>query len=150
MSIGQGFTLATPLQIAVMFAVPANGGYHVTPHFLHDNQPNAHRRSLNLKPSTIATLRKGLRGVVEQGTGRDLNVAQLPPAAGKSGTAEAPPGKTHTWFGAFAPFDQPEIVIVAFNEHSGGSGGTVAGPMVKKVMEAYFKVKKVPPKTPAK
>jgi penicillin-binding protein 2 len=68
----------------------------------------------------------------------------LPPVAGKSGTAEAPPGKNHAWFGAFAPFDKPEIVVVAFAEHSGGGGGKIAAPMVKQVMEAYFK--KQPPK----
>jgi penicillin-binding protein 2 len=150
MSIGQGFTLATPLQMAVAFSVPANGGYRVTPHFLQDNQPDAHRKSLHLKPSTLTTLRKGLRGVVAEGTGRALNVPELPPAGGKSGTAEAPPGKTHTWFAAIAPLDKPTLVVVAFNEHSGGSGGTVAGPMVKKVMDAYFAPKKSPPKPPAK
>jgi penicillin-binding protein 2 len=65
----------------------------------------------------------------------------LPPVAGKSGTAEAPPGDSHAWFGAFAPFDKPQIVVVAFAEHSGGGGGKVAAPMVRQVMEAYFNVK---------
>ncbi|AFY76224.1 penicillin-binding protein 2 [Pleurocapsa sp. PCC 7327] len=139
MSIGQGFTLATPLQVAVMFSVPANGGYLVKPHLLKDDSdPNKYRKSMNLKPGTIKTLREGLRAVIASGTGKALNVAHLPPAAGKSGTAEAPPGKNHAWFGAFAPYDRPEIVVVAFAEHSGGGGGKVAAPMVKQVMEAYF------------
>ena len=43
------------------------------------------------------------------------------------------------WFGAYAPFDNPEIVVVAFGENSGGGGGSVAGPMALKVMESYFK-----------
>ncbi len=141
MSIGQGFTLATPLQIAVMFAATANGGYRIKPHLLQtDNEQKQQERiSLNLKPETIATLRKGLRAVVAGGTGGKLNVPELPPVAGKSGTAEAPPGKPHAWFGAFAPFDKPEIVVVAFAEHSGGGGGSVAAPMVLEVMKAYFK-----------
>lgn len=140
MSIGQGFTQATPLQVAVMFAVPANGGYRVKPHLLKDNgEAKQERQSLNLKPGTISTLRQGLRSVVSSGTGKAVNVPHLPPVAGKSGTAEAPPGKTHTWFGGFAPFDKPEIVVVAFAEHSGGGGGSVAGPMVRQVLEAYFK-----------
>ncbi len=139
MSIGQGFTQATPLQVSVMFAAPANGGYKVTPHLIqNDKDPNRWRKSLNLKPTTLETLRKGMRAVVAGGTGKALNVPHLPPAAGKSGTAEAPPGKPHAWFGGFAPFDKPEIVVVAFAEHSGGGGGSVAAPMVKHVMEAYF------------
>ncbi|HBB31521.1 MAG TPA: penicillin-binding protein 2 [Cyanobacteria bacterium UBA8803] len=142
MSIGQGFTQATPLQVAVMFALPANGGYRVRPHLIKDDaDPDEWRVSLDLKPSTVETLRKGLRAVVAGGTGKVLNVPHLPPVAGKSGTAEAPPGKPHAWFGAFAPFDKPEIVVVAFAEHSGGGGGSVAAPMVKQVLEAYFNVK---------
>jgi penicillin-binding protein 2 len=143
MSIGQGFTQATPLQIAVMFAVPANGGYKVTPHLFKGNGENADkwRTNLNFKPTTIKTLRAGLRAVVAEGTGKAVNVPHLPPVAGKSGTAEAPPGKSHTWFGGFAPFDKPEIVVVAFVEHSGGGGGSVAAPIVRQVMEAYFNVK---------
>jgi len=142
MSIGQGFTQATPLQVAVMFAVPANGGYRVKPHLHKDTEAlNNWRVSMEMKPSTIETLRKGLRAVVDGGTGQVLNVPHLPPVAGKSGTAEAPPGKPHAWFGAFAPFDKPEIVVVAFAEHSGGGGGSVAAPMVKQVLEAYFDAK---------
>ena len=139
MSIGQGFTLATPLQSAIMFSVPANGGNRVKPHLLkNNNEAKNWRESLNLKPSTVRTLRAGLRSVVVSGTGRVLNTPNLPPAAGKSGTAEAPPKEVHAWFGGFAPFDKPEIVVVAFAEHSGGGGGSVAGPMVRQVMEAYF------------
>ncbi len=137
MSIGQGFLQATPLQVVGMFAVPANGGYHVQPHLVRD--PNREwRSSMNLKPSTIATLRKGLREVVDGGTGAVMNSQTIPKAAGKSGTAEAPPGPSHVWFGAYAPADKPEIVVVAFGEHTGGGGGKTAAPMVLKVMEAYF------------
>ncbi len=143
MSIGQGFTLATPLQVAVMFAVVANGGYRIQPHLLDDNGASLEKRvSLNLKPTTISTLRQGLRSVVTSGTGRALSVDYLPPAAGKSGTAEAPPGKSHTWFGGFAPYDHPEIVVVAFVEHSGGGGGSTAGPIVRDVMAEYFNSQK--------
>ena len=140
MSIGQGFTQATPLQVAVMFAVPANSGYRVKPHLLKDDEDSrSWRKSLDLKPSTVKVLRQGLRQVVSAGTGKALNVPELPPSSGKSGTAEAPPGKPHAWFGAYAPADKPEIVVVAFAEHSGGGGGSVAGPMVRQVLEAYFK-----------
>lgn len=140
MSIGQGFTTATPLQVAVMFSAIANNGYKVQPHLLQsDNEEKqAERANLNLKPTTISTIKQGLRAVVDGGTGARLNSPDTPPGAGKSGTAEAPPGDSHTWFGAYAPYDKPEIVVVAFAEHSGGGGGSVAAPLVRQVMEAYF------------
>lgn len=139
MSIGQGFTLATPLQVAVMFTVPANGGYRVNPHLLKtEGNPSQWQVPMNLQKSTVSTIRQGLRQVVSGGTGTVLNVSTLPPAGGKSGTAEAPPGKNHAWFGGYAPHDDPEIVVVAFAEHSGGGGGSVAGPMVRSVLQAYF------------
>jgi penicillin-binding protein 2 len=142
MSIGQGFTQATPLQVAVMFAVPANGGYRVKPHLFKDSEESKNwRKSLDLKPETLKVLQQGLRQVVAAGTGTALNVPHLPPASGKSGTAEAPPGKAHAWFGGYAPSDKPEIVVVAFCEHSGGGGGKTAGPIVRQVMEAYFNKK---------
>ncbi|MEW6491362.1 MAG: penicillin-binding protein 2 [Cyanobacteriota bacterium] len=140
MSIGQGFLQATPLQVAGMFAVPANGGYRIKPHLLKDDEDSkSWRQSINIKPSTLKVVRDGLRQVVAGGTGKALNVPELPPTDGKSGTAEAPPGKSHAWFGAYAPSDKPEIVVVAFAEHSGGGGGAVAAPMVRQVLEAYFK-----------
>ena len=141
MSIGQGFTSATPLQIAVMFSAIANNGYRVQPHLVkqdHQMEEN-YKVSLNLKPTTISTIQQGLRSVVNGGTGTKLNSPSIPPGAGKSGTAEAPPGDSHTWFGAYAPFDKPEIVVVAFAEHSGSGGGSFAAPLVRQVMEAYFK-----------
>ncbi len=140
MSIGQGFTQATPLQVGVMFAVPANGGYRVKPHLLKDDEDSKQwRKSLNIKPETIKALQRGLREVVSGGTGKAMNVPEIPPAAGKSGTAEAPPGKSHAWFGTYAPFDKPEIVVVVFCEHSGGGGGATAAPIALEVMKAYFK-----------
>ena len=140
MSIGQGFVLATPLQVGVMLSTIANDGHKITPHLLKRNpQTAAKPTSLNLKPDTLNTLKKGLRAVVRSGTGKkELNVSSLPPVAGKSGTAEAPPGKPHTWFMAYTPYEKPEIVVVAFAEHSGSGGSKVAAPMVRKVMSAYF------------
>ena len=139
MSIGQGFLQATPLQVAVMFAVPANGGYLVKPHVLKDNEPSRNwRQSLDLEPETLDVIRQGLRDVVDGGTGDALNVSNLPLVAGKSGTAEDPPRPSHTWFGAYAPLDKPEIVVVAFGENSGSGGGAFAAPKVRQVLEAYF------------
>jgi penicillin-binding protein 2 len=143
MSIGQGFLQTTPLQVAVMFAVPANGGYLVTPHLLKDSRTEDDwRKSMGLQPSTVEILQDGLREVITRGTARALNTPNVPPFSGKTGTAEAPPYENHAWFGAYAPADNPEIVIVAFAEHSGGGGGSVAAPMVKQMLEAYYKDRK--------
>lgn len=145
MSIGQGALQTTPLQVAVMFAVPANGGYRVQPHVLKDNEDaKTWRESLNLKPTTIKILRDGLRKVVSEGTGKVLNDPNLPPVAGKSGTAEAWRAgvkENHAWFGAYAPANKPEILIVAFAEHSGGGGGSIAAPMILEVMQKHFAAK---------
>jgi penicillin-binding protein 2 len=142
MSIGQGALQTTPLQVAVMFAVPANGGYRVKPHLLKDNEDaKSWRETLNIQSSTIKILRDGLRKVVSEGTGKVLNKSTVPPVAGKSGTAEAWRSgikENHAWFGAYAPADKPEILVVAFAEHSGGGGGSVAAPMILDVMEKYF------------
>ncbi|AFZ24809.1 peptidoglycan glycosyltransferase [Cylindrospermum stagnale PCC 7417] len=142
MSIGQGALQTTPLQVAVMFAVPANGGYRVKPHLLKDREDaSIWRESLNMKPETVKVLQQGLRKVVSDGTGKTLKQPTVPPVAGKSGTAEAwrrGVKENHAWFGAYAPADKPEILIVAFAEHSGGGGGSVAAPMILEVMEGYF------------
>ncbi|AZB71327.1 penicillin-binding protein 2 [Synechococcus elongatus] len=142
MSIGQGFLLQTPLQVAVMFAIPANNGFRVKPHFLKDDRDSKEwREDLKLKPSTMKVIQDGLVSVVTEGTGKALNVPSLPPNAGKTGTAEDPPRRSHTWYGGYAPVDKPEIVVVSFNENSGGGGGSLAAPKVRQVFEAYFRKK---------
>ena len=139
MSIGQGYLQTSPLQVAVMFAVAANSGYRVHPHLMYDNTDARNwRESLNLKPTTIETLKEGLRMVVTSGTGQAVAAPELPDLSGKSGTAEDPPRPSHVWFGGFGPSSKPEIVVVAFGENSGGGGGKIAAPMVRQVLEAYF------------
>ena len=146
MSIGQGYLLTSPLQVAVMFAVPANGGFLVKPHLLKDNEESKNwRESLNLLPTTVQKLQEGLREVVTYGTGGAVDDPSLPPISGKSGTSEDVGGGSDTWFGAYAPSDTPEIVVVAFAERSGGGGGSVGAPIVRQVLKAYFDLKKKTP-----
>ncbi|MDJ1171255.1 penicillin-binding protein 2 [Roseofilum sp. BLCC_M154] len=143
MSIGQGFLLSSPLQVAVMFAVVANGGDLVKPHLVkQDGDDRIWRESLGLSPITVQILQDGLRQVVSAGTGGVMNSLSLPINAGKTGTAEDPPRLSHAWYGGYAPLDNPEVVIVAFGENSGGGGGKFAAPKVRQVMEAYFQLKK--------
>jgi penicillin-binding protein 2 len=139
MSIGQGYLQASPLQVAVMFGVAANGGYRVHPHLLLDNTDAQNwRESLNISDTTLKILQEGLRMVVTSGTGQAVAAPDLPAVSGKSGTAEDPPRESHTWFGAYGPVDKPEIVVVAFGENSGGGGGKIAAPMVRQVLQNYF------------
>ena len=134
-SIGQGAVTVTPIQMARLYAAVANGGWLVTPHLV---QRPLKRTWIGLKPETLRVLREGLRMVVTEGTARILNDTSLPPVAGKTGTGEDPPRPDHAWFVGYAPAGRPNLVIVAFGENSGGYGGTVAAPMVKTMMEAWF------------
>lgn len=136
-SIGQGYLQASPLQVAVLFAAIANNGKLIRPHLVQEGKPaSAYQTDLGLKDSTLAIIRKSLRAVVTSGTGKNLAYG-LPPVAGKSGTAEDPPRETHAWFAGYAPYDKPEIVVVAFVENGGG-GGSVAGPVTRQVFASYF------------
>lgn len=135
-AIGQGAVSVTPLQMARLYAAVANGGWLVTPHLVERDTP---RIWIGLKPTTLQVLRQGLREVVTNGTATMLNDPSLPPVAGKTGTAEDPPRPDHAWFGGYAPAGQPDLVIIAFGENSGGYGGTVAVPMVKALLATWFK-----------
>ena len=140
MSIGQGFTIGTPLQVAVMTAAVANGGWRVTPHLLANPNIQAPRTWLEISPETLSVLQSGMREVITGGTGRGVALSfDLPGIAGKSGTAEDPPRRSHAWFTAYGPHDNPEIVVVAFLENHGGGGSSQAGPIVRQVLETYFR-----------
>ncbi len=153
-AIGQGPILTTPLQVAAMVAIAANGGYRVKP-YLVEGQAAA-RQKLAIAPENLARVRDGLRAVVndEGGTGR---VARLDDhlVAGKTGTAQVVEQKTrtasasldwqyreHAWFAAFAPYDDPELVVVIFVEH-GGSGSGSAAPLARALYEKYFSLQRV-------
>ncbi|MDX2254171.1 MAG: penicillin-binding protein 2 [Pseudanabaenaceae cyanobacterium bins.39] len=145
MSIGQGDVQANLLQVSMMTAAVANGGDRIKPHLLlEDNVARDFRRSLNLSPSTLSALRQALRSVFEFGTAASLNSSEII-MAGKSGTAEDPPRPNHAWFTAFAPYDNPEIVVTSFAENAGGGGGSaIAAPLVVQTIEAYMKLKNQP------
>ena len=140
-SIGQSVVQITPLQLARAYAVFANGGWLVTPHLAQgttDWLDADHRRKVAMKPSTLATIRAGLRKVVSAGTGFGLNGPDIPPAAGKTGTAEdSTGGPDHAWFGSYAPYPNGEIVVVAFAQNTPGGGSVHALPMAKAVLAEW-------------
>ena len=140
-SIGQSVVQITPLQLARAYAVFANGGWLVTPHLAKgeiDWMAPQYRSAVLMKPSTLDTIRKGLRKVVEDGTGYGLNGPGIPPAAGKTGTAEdSTGGPDHAWFASYAPYPDGKIVVVAFAQNTPGGGSVHALPMAKKVLAAW-------------
>lgn len=146
-AIGQGYYLVTPLQQANMVAAVANGGLLFRPmlvdkvldprgEVLQDLTPEA-LYTVSLKPETWAVIRKGLRGVVEKGTAAAAFQGFPVAVAGKTGTGETGTGTTHAWFACYAPYENPEIVVVVFVEN-GGEGGSAAAPLARKILETYF------------
>ena len=146
-SIGQSVVQITPLQLARAYSVFANGGWLVTPHLADqglDWMDPSRRSKVLIKPSTLAKIREGLRKVVEDGTGYGLNGEGIPPAAGKTGTAEdSTGGPDHAWFASYAPYPNGEIVVVAFAQNTPGGGSVHALPMAKKVIEVWNRNRKL-------
>lgn len=150
-SIGQGYLLVTPLQVALWTSVFANGGTLYKPYLVDKiisskdgsaiKEFNPQAISDNIADQKyIDIIREGMREVVLTGSAgalRDLKVK----AAAKTGTAEfGVLGNTHAWFTVFAPYDNPEIVLTILIE-GGGEGGTSAVPIAKNVLNWYFRDK---------
>jgi len=127
-SIGQGDLLVTPLQVARMTAVFANGGRLVRPYIVMSVQGRdisvSQRQSVptKLKQWILDYVAKSMREVVRDpsGTGNVLSSAGVE-VAGKTGTVQVPRGLSHGWFSGFFPYQHPKYVISVFLEH-GGSG----------------------------
>jgi len=149
-AIGQGPLLVTPLQVAEMMAVIANGGYRVTPHIVKD-APVPGPQPLPIDHDALTRVRQGLWAVVNDGgTGQAAQIAGLD-IAGKTSTVQVIAQHTwtdsstlpfeqrdHAWFGSFAPAFDPRLVVVVFVEH-GGKGSAAAAPIAKRIYETYFR-----------
>ncbi|MDP6980891.1 MAG: penicillin-binding protein 2 [Myxococcota bacterium] len=163
-AIGQGYNLATPVQLAVAYGAIANGGRVMRPQLIKrfetwDKQvlsiesPEEIRR-VPVSREILEVVTEGLVAVVqgEEGTGGRARIRDIE-VAGKSGTTQVVSldlvkdmepeeipirYRDHALFAAFAPAEAPEIAVVALVEHAGAGGGTVAAPIVQKVMARYF------------
>ena len=153
-AIGQGFQLATPLQIAVMMSEVANGGHRYRPYLVNKiTAPNGdvvknftpeEVGQITISEGTLNLIRESLRDVaLEGGTGaeafRDFPVA----IAGKTGTAENSHGSDHGWFIAYGPYEDPRIVVVVIVEQ-GGFGAGSAAPIARKILESAFNINQAP------
>ena len=149
-AIGQSFVNVTPLQLAQLYSVIANGGTVYQPQLVtkittasgetvKKFEPRVVRR-IKLKEETLAVVKEGLQQVVTDGTARyafqGFPLAQIP-VAGKTGTAENPGKNDYAFFASYAPTDQPELVVVVVIEE-GGFGSQAAAPVARKIYEAYF------------
>ncbi len=152
LAIGQGDLLVTPLQMAVALSAIANGGDVWVPHLglkITDSSGNVihqfeseKRGELGFSDDILSTVRRGMRLVTSDPSGTAYaTFANFPlSVAGKTGTAEKKPDADYALFMGYAPADgnsEPEIVVVAIVEQ-GGHGSSVAAPVVRRVMEAYF------------
>ncbi len=138
-AIGQGYLLVTPIQVARMMCVIANGGKLVKPVICERIEdvkfPPEEARDAGLKKETLNAIREGLRDVVNarHGTGLYARSKKII-ISGKTGTAQNPRGVSHAWFTGFAPFENPKICVVVFIEH-GGKGGLWPARFAKKIIE---------------
>ncbi len=189
-SVGQGYVLATPLQVLLSAATIANDGKLMKPTLIReitDAEGNVIQpfspvmrwditkdaviqefydttirgcepiegQTKTVQPWVIDKVQEGMRRAVTNGTlTREFRNVTIP-VAGKTGTAEycdqyanaknlCIPGNwpSHAWTVAYAPYGDPEIAVVAF-VYNGGEGASVAGPIVRQVIEAYFELKRI-------
>ncbi|MEE8568165.1 MAG: penicillin-binding protein 2 [Anaerolineales bacterium] len=200
---GQGFVLATPLQVMTSIATLANGGKVMWPHLVQevlDGEGNVVQQfepcvlwdiadgvrtplesigsdcptlpeeirediqisrqaigspDVNVEPWVIEQAQQGMRLVTTEGTAEGYADLETISSAGKTGTGEfcdevarekglCKPGEwpTHSWYAGYAPFENPEIVVIAF-VYNGGEGAVTSGPIVRQVLEAYFALKAI-------
>jgi penicillin-binding protein 2 len=210
-SVGQGYDLATPVQVLYSAAIVANKGKFMQPTLIREVldsdgnvvpmwrdpdgnyvetpvdgslqispfQPNLkwdmtvdpviqeygettirgcepiEGQKKTVQPWIFDVVQHGMRLAVTEGTLKNIFVGETIGAAGKTGTAEycdkyanaqnrCIPGNwpSHAWTVGFAPYENPEIAVVAF-VYNGNEGSTVAGPIVRRVLEAYFQLKAI-------
>jgi penicillin-binding protein 2 len=145
-SIGQGDLIVSPLQLTLADMAVANGGDVLRPQLLlriGDEMVARKqvRRTVGVDPANLQIVREGMREVITNGTTCACRFANVPvDVAGKSGTAETntPDGRRpHAWYTAFAPFQDPQIMVTAMLEEGSG-GSTYAAPVTAAAMEAFF------------
>lgn len=146
LAIGQGYLLASPMQLALVYAAIANGGLVHVPRLAEqalDPQTNSISRAFPVKTTQVpvnsnnlAQIRQALTNVTQtpQGTARAVFASSKVVVAGKTGTAESGVTQPHAWFACYAPAAKPKYVVVAVVEH-GGEGSSVAAPLARKVTD---------------
>ncbi|WP_418790744.1 penicillin-binding protein 2 [Phosphitispora sp. TUW77] len=158
MSIGQGYNLYTPIQLANYVAAIANGGIRYQPYLVDcvvDYEGNIVKKydkkvidKVDVTPETLAVVRRGMRAVTEPG-GTAYGIFRGFPVevAAKTGSAQTGKDKngndkaTHGLFVAYAPYDKPEVAVAGIVEYA-GHGGSSAGYVARDLLAEYFKIDK--------
>ncbi len=159
-AIGQGDTLVTPLQVVRFIAAVGNGGSLLRLQLVERIEYPDGRVTISFKPEIEASLpisaedltlvQDAMRSVVEnrRGTAWHRFINYPIPVAGKTGTAEAPPGEPHAWFTGYTlagdEAERPDIAAVVVLEHA-GEGSVVAAPIFKRMLEVYYSGRPVSP-----
>jgi penicillin-binding protein 2 len=152
MSIGQGDSLVTPLQLAAAFSGLQSADHEIcTPHVLarvvdpdtntviRREEPSCRR--LRFEPANLDYVREALTGTV-RGSGTAAGAFSGFPfeqvwVAGKTGTAEVPPKQDLSWFGAMTEaFGERHVVVVVVEQ--GGHGSTTAAPIARRIIEGMY------------
>jgi len=168
-SIGQGFNLVTPLQMAVFISAVGNNGTLYRPRLLKSVQDAKGQVIREIEPEitgglpaskkNLAIVRQGLLEVVHgnRGTARQIRLPDVQ-IAGKTGTAQVFSRKAgekfdnkklkrtlqdHAWFVCYAPAQDPKIAIAVIIEH-GEHGSSAAAPVAQELIHAYFGDPEVP------
>ena len=161
-SIGQGYVMVTPMQMANVIAMIGNHGVSYTPHVVRGVRERESGMveewvppspvPPRMRPQHLQDIRAALTDVVTRGTARRARSSKVR-IAGKTGTAQVVALRSttsdddvpiefrdHAWFIAYAPLEQPRIAVAVLIEH-GGHGGSVAVPLAKQLIEAYMAYK---------
>ena len=149
LAFGQERMLVTPMQMAMVAAAVANRGVVMEPYLtdrvkapdgsiLLRTEPDEVRRAI--KEETAAQLSSMMESVVSGGTGTAAQISGVR-VAGKTGTAETGrAGRNTVGFIAFAPANRPRVAIAVYVQNQSGTGGSVAAPVAKRIMEALLRV----------
>lgn len=169
-AVGQGYVLATPLQLAVSYAALVNGGNIMEPRVakaivapggtkVTEIKPVV-RGKLGLDPAVLDYIKSALAEVPKSGTARcafgmapadidckDVKFAPFPfdklAIGGKTGTAQVSNKQDTSWFASFGPVANPRYVVVVMVEQA-GTGGTVAAPATREIWDGIYGLERKP------
>lgn len=153
---GQGNDVMVPMHMAMVASTVANGGVMMKPYVVDETlahngavltktTPQQWKRPISSRTADILTTM--MIGVVNQGTGRKMKLANGIQAAAKTGTAQlnaTGPEKSNAWIVGFAPADAPRYAVAVVlkggenDEISESTGGTLAGPIAKQILDYLF------------
>lgn len=144
--IGQGRILTTPFNMLLITSTIANDGKTVSPSLVKEIRTPKDTLIYKNKPSVISNIeinetnrvKAMMRAVVEKGTGSKASINGIA-VSGKTGTAQNSKGLNDIWFVGFAPFEKPEISVVVLIEDQSSTGGEIAAPIAKELINYALK-----------